>query len=172
MKRRGFTVVELIITITIMGILLTLAVVNLSSTQANARDAERASDVQSIANHLEIFYKNGSTASASTSVGRYPSIELLATGETSVKAFLPDIDALSATAPDSSTVADSFIPATNSTQTEAGVLPQPTKSQYVYQPIKTDGTLCTTEAEECRKFVIYYRLEVTDTVKKLMSKNQ
>lgn len=38
MERRGFTIVELIITITIMGILLTLAVVNVGTTQLNARD--------------------------------------------------------------------------------------------------------------------------------------
>ena len=40
MKARGFTVVEILVVIIIMAILLTLAVVNVRSTQINARDAE------------------------------------------------------------------------------------------------------------------------------------
>lgn len=170
MKQLGFTIVELAITITIMAILLALAVVNINSAQANGRDAERAADVAAIANHLEIFYKEGN--SSSTSLGRYPSTGLLASGETSIKASLPNIDLSSVTAPDATSVATSFILATNNVQTVGGVLPQPTISQYVYQPLQTDGTLCTTGAQECRKFAIYYRTEVDNTVKKIISKNQ
>jgi hypothetical protein len=153
-----------------MGILLTLAVVNLSATQVNARDAERSSDVATIATNLETFYKNGTPTS--TSVGRYPSTDLLSNAETSIKAYLPDINLVSVTAPGAASVAASFLPATNSVQTEVGVLPQPTIAQYVYQPIQADGTLCTTETQECRKFAIYYRSEVDNTVKKIISKNQ
>ena len=170
MKSRGFTIVELVIVITIMGILLTLAVVNITATQVNARDTKRSSDTASIANSLETFYKNGT--STSTSVGRYPSTALLASAETSIKAFLPDIDLAVVTAPGAPNVGASFIPATNAVQTEVGVLPQPTIAQYVYQPIQADGTLCTTESQECRKFAIYYRSEIDNTVKKIISKNQ
>jgi len=49
MKRRGFTIIELIIVVTIMGILLTIGVVNLRGSQANGRDAERKVDVDTIA---------------------------------------------------------------------------------------------------------------------------
>lgn len=170
MLKRGFTIVELAITITIMGILLTLAVVNVSSTQVNARDTERKSDVESIANYLEIFYKNG--ASGSTVLGRYPSTQLLSSGETSIKTFLPDIDLAAVTAPGATSVATSFIPATNNVQTETGVTPLPTLSQYVYQPIQSSGALCTSESQECRKFALYYRSEVEGVVKKVISKNQ
>lgn len=170
MKMHGFTVVELIITITVMGILLTLAVVNISASQVNARDSERKSDVEAIVSHLEVFYKSGTTGS--TTVGRYPSTALLANGETSIQSFLRDIDMDSVTAPGATSVATSFVPATNAIQTEVGVLPSPTIAQYVYQPIQANDTLCTTELQECRKFIIYYRSEVDGTVKKTMSKNQ
>lgn len=170
MKMRGFTVVEIVITITVMGILLALAVVNISSTQVNARDAERKVDVEAIGNYLEIFYKNGSTASPTP--GRYPSTQLLANGETSLKSFLPDVNLTTTIAPGATNVATSFLPATNSTQTETGVSPQPTTSQYVYQPIQTDGSLCNAESQECRKFNIFYKLENDNSVKKVMSKNQ
>ena len=59
MTRRGFTIVELIITITIMGILLALAVVNVNGTQVKARDDQRVSSVQTIGNYLDIFYTSG-----------------------------------------------------------------------------------------------------------------
>ena len=39
--RRGFTIVEIVIVMVIMGILLGLAVLNISSSQANTRDNER-----------------------------------------------------------------------------------------------------------------------------------
>lgn len=170
MKQHGFTLVELVITITIMVILLTLAVANLTATQANSRDSERVSDVGAIANNMETFYKTG--INTSTVLGRYPSTALLATGSTSIKTFFPYIDLESVTAPDAVSVAASFVAATNTIQTVSGVLPQPTISQYVYQPIQTDGSLCTTESQECRKFIIYYRTEVDNTVKKTISKHQ
>lgn len=59
MTRRGFTIVELIIVITIIGILLTLAVVSLNGSQEKARDDERKADIQSIAQHLEALYTSG-----------------------------------------------------------------------------------------------------------------
>ena len=63
MRRRGFTIIELVITITIMAILLTLGVVSLSGTQKNARDSERKSDISTIALNLESYYLSGTDSS-------------------------------------------------------------------------------------------------------------
>jgi len=167
MYRRGFTVVELIIVITIMSILLVLGVVNLRSTQANARDEERKTDIESIALQLENFYLSGTDGS--TTIGDYPPTTL--TGA-AIQPSLRDADMKSFTAPGAASLAASFIPATNITQTTAGIAPQPTISQYVYQPLQSDGTLCTTGAQECRKFNLYYRLEGDATVYMVGSKNQ
>jgi prepilin-type N-terminal cleavage/methylation domain-containing protein len=181
MKRTGFTIVELIITLSIMLILLSLAVVNLTSSQANGRDIERKTDIDTIANHMETFYKSGTNTS--TSLGRYPSTAIFDTSsnsdkekaiKTSIKTFFPyiDVDYDSVKTPGSKTVLSSFIPATNTIETIAGVSPQPTKDQYVYQPIQTNGSLCTTELQECRRYNLYYRTEVDNTIKKLSSKRQ
>jgi len=174
MTRRGFTIVELIITITIMGILLTLAVVNVNSTQIQARDNERKVDIESIANALEGYYLTG--ADGSLNLGRYPSTAL-AGDVTTLKNNLRDIDLKSFTAPGIEDPMTTFIPSTNtgtakSIQTTAGVLPQPTKDQYVYQAIKTDGSICTAAAIDCRKFNLFYRLESDNTVYRVTSKNQ
>ena len=169
MKYSGFTLVELVITVTIMTILLSLAAVSLTSTLANQRDAERASDINTIANNLENYYKVGNGGSTTN---RYPSTALLASGATSIKSFFPRADIDTFTAPDTASVSVSFIPATNAVATVAGVTPQPTKSQFVYQPIQNNGTLCTAESQECRRFNLFYRTEIDNTVKKFISKHQ
>jgi len=168
MIRRGFTIVELIITITIMGILLTLAVVNVNTTQLKSRDNERKADVESIATALESFFSIG--GNNPMPLGRYPSIGLVSPGN--VVLNLRDVDLKSFTAPGAASSDATFIAATNNVQTAVGILPAPTISTYVYQPIKSDGTLCLSSDVDCRKYNIFYRLEVDNAVYKLTSKNQ
>jgi prepilin-type N-terminal cleavage/methylation domain-containing protein len=101
----GFTLVELLITITIMVILMTLAVFSLRSVQANARDEERETDISAIARGLEQRYVNGSPSSppirdvnenpitvpTNFKKGEYPSVNELryAKGET-IASYSPD----------------------------------------------------------------------------------
>lgn len=169
MKTRGFTVVEIIITVTVMGILLLLAVVNVNSSQANARDDQRKADTQSIAIALESYYLIRPNAASATS--RYPSTNQI-TSESAILSIMPDVVISSFIAPGATTVAESFIPATNTNQTVGGVLPQPTTSQYVYQPLNATGGLCNLTATVCRKFNIFYRLETDSVVYRLESRNR
>jgi prepilin-type N-terminal cleavage/methylation domain-containing protein len=174
MTRRGFTIVELIITITIMGILLTLAVVNVGTTQARARDDARKSNIESIASNIESFYISGTDASIN--FARYPSLELVGTSS-NITLILRDADIKAFLPPGTTDVTQTFLSSTNtgtspSIQTTAGVLPQPTTSQYVYQPIKSDGSICAVGDIDCRKFNLYYRLESDNNVYKWTSKNQ
>ena len=158
MNRRGFTVVELVIVIFIMGALLILGVANLRGSQISARDSERKTDIETIALHLENYYTSAST-------GQYPSTSLVS-NITTIKTALPDIDTASITAPGLTDWSQTFIASTNvgstNIQTTTGVLPQPTTNQYVYQPIKNDGTVCA-GSDVCLKFNLYYRLEQLTT---------
>jgi prepilin-type N-terminal cleavage/methylation domain-containing protein len=120
----------------------------------------------------------GGTANSSTSSGpaaliatpgTYPGVSI--TSSPLITTYLPDADTkTSFTAPGQSNPYTTFIPATNAIQTAAGVLPQPTISQYVYQPIDSLGNLCY--SYDCRKFNIYYRSEIDNTVNMITSKNQ
>lgn len=58
-KLRGFTLVELMITMVIMVILMTVAIVSLRGSEVNARDAKRSSDIETIARGLEQRYNSG-----------------------------------------------------------------------------------------------------------------
>jgi len=100
----------------------------------------------------------GTTAAHTTT---YPSTALTATTASMIQA-LRDIDTKSITAPGITDPTLTFISATNNVQTTADVLPQPTKDQYIYQPIHSDGSLCN-DAAECRKFNLYYKLENATT---------
>jgi len=169
MKRYGFTIVELIIIITIMGILITLGVVNLNGSQANARDAKRKTDIETIAIHLETFYTSGTDGSIS--VGRYPSTDELFGTDSNIRIpiVLRDIDLASVKAPGISNI--SLFAATNNLQTANNVIPSPTIDRYIYQPLQSDGTLCLNATQDCRKFNLYTLLENGDQLM-VTSKNQ
>lgn len=57
-RQSGFTIVELLIVIVIIGILATLVIVTFSGVQQKARDSERKTDVNAVASQLEAAYAN------------------------------------------------------------------------------------------------------------------
>lgn len=53
--KKAFTLIELLIVITIIGILMALAIASYAKTRAAARDAKRQSDLEQIKSALEIY---------------------------------------------------------------------------------------------------------------------
>lgn len=64
-KQSGFTIVELLIVIVIIGILAGLVITTFAGIQARARDSERQTDINAIQKQLEAYYAN---------YGGYPSL--------------------------------------------------------------------------------------------------
>lgn len=55
MKRRGFTIVELLIVIVVIGILAAVTIVAYNGIQKRARDAARTGDISSLMKAIEIY---------------------------------------------------------------------------------------------------------------------
>jgi prepilin-type N-terminal cleavage/methylation domain-containing protein len=69
-RQSGFTIVELLIVIVVIGILATLVIVTFTGIQQKARDSQRQTDIQALDSHLESYYAQN---------GSYPSLAVLTT---------------------------------------------------------------------------------------------
>lgn len=163
-KQTGFTVIEMVVVLVIIGILTGIAISRYGSAEADARDTERKTDVESIAKHFEGLFSKTIYDSASVVVKQdssYPSTTLV----TSLAVF-DGIDDKALRAPGVS--ADQAISIINAGSTAD---PEPTISQYVYLPLNNTGGLCTASSG-CRSFTIFYRTEADNTVRKITSLRQ
>jgi prepilin-type N-terminal cleavage/methylation domain-containing protein len=55
-KRKGFTLIELMVSIAIIGILTAVVIANAANSKAKARDAKRVADIAQIQLALELYY--------------------------------------------------------------------------------------------------------------------
>jgi prepilin-type N-terminal cleavage/methylation domain-containing protein len=188
MKRHaGFTLIELLITLTVMVVLVVLAVVSLRSTQANARDEERKTDVENIARGLEQRYINGNrmiTAPAYVQRGSYPGVNEMLHGMGQSQAgfdpaqivggylteLMPDTSPANFIPPGNGTFVLSCTSACQPAETQSVIDAATTISTYVYEPIDKSGNVCG--LGDCVRFNLYYRTEKDNIVHKVTSKNQ
>ena len=70
--KKGFTLIELMVVIAIIGLLASVVIASLNSARVKARDTRRISDLEQIRNALELYYNTN---------GNYPIISRWATSE-------------------------------------------------------------------------------------------
>lgn len=72
-NKEGFTIVELLIVIVIIGILAAISIVSYNGVAAKARDAQRVQDIQTIAKALELYYVDNGEFPSSICASNCPS---------------------------------------------------------------------------------------------------
>lgn len=179
-KGRGFTIVELVVVLTIMAILLVLVTVGLAASQKNARNAKRVSDIEAIARGLEVRYKQGNPRATEsggmTNPGQYPgSNEMLHITGWDRATFTP-IQIVGGYLTDAlpGTTTSNFIPpgatgiafglscvwACDAPETPAAnavINSQTTMTTYIYEPVGKNGEFCANSG--CVRYNLYYRDE-------------
>jgi type II secretion system protein G len=65
--RKGFTLIELLVVVALIGVLTTLVMANLASGRERSRDAQRKSDLRSMATALRLYYNDKGFYPGSTS---------------------------------------------------------------------------------------------------------
>lgn len=150
MKKRnikGFTIIELLIVIAIIGILAGLVLNNFQGAQAKARDVQRKTRMNSIYSKLEEYYNNN---------GAYPDGALSTT-------VLPGIDGAALTDTSDGAIQYSFA--------TAATTPNPTVAKGSGTEFAYAGYSCTNATAQspvgstCQKYLIRTYLEKDPTNK-------
>ena len=135
-KSKGFTIVELLIVIVVIGILATLVIVTFTGIQQKARDSKRKTDIGAVQAALESYYSSNNT---------YPTVTDLNSStwiSSNLKGF--DINALQD-------------PKGNSPTVISGTTPSGTQYAYNVTPSGCDDS--ANSANPCTNFGIYAKLE-------------
>lgn len=141
-KESGFTLVELLIVIVVIGILAAIVITTFTNVQKKGRDAERKSDVKSIASHMEIYFSENA---------KYPTLANLndATWRGNNAQGLND-----------DLLAD---PSNPTVTTILGTAPGGTSSDYQYSYVATPtGCDNTATGGDCTDFTLEANLENED----------
>ncbi|HEX8182757.1 MAG TPA: prepilin-type N-terminal cleavage/methylation domain-containing protein [Candidatus Saccharimonadales bacterium] len=139
--QQGFTIVELLIVIVVIGILAALVITTYNGIQQKGRNTERTTDLKAIQGQLEAFYATN---------GRYPtSANLGSTSATNVAFIQSEMKGL-----DKEALRD---PKATATPLDYSLASSPTANKYSYAPSgDAAGSTCdnTPTGGDCTKYVL------------------
>ncbi len=160
-KYSGFTIIELVIVITIMAILTSVVVISLRTSQENAKTKERQDDVDAIARAFETTYHEINPDGEQPSypqLNSYPYMGALTMMESGSKKSPTD------------SASNSLVNATNASTSPPSPTPSASYDKYVYQPLTATGSLCQVGSGVCVRFNLYYYNGSTYSVKESLNR--
>jgi prepilin-type N-terminal cleavage/methylation domain-containing protein len=69
LRQKGFTLIELMVVVAIIGILMAAGILAFTNAQQNARDSRRRADIDAISKAMEQFYQNNDSAYPTSNAG-------------------------------------------------------------------------------------------------------
>ena len=145
-QNKGFTIVELLIVIVVIGILALLVITTYAGIQAKARNSKRVTDLKSLQTKLEAFYNDN---------GYYPNLGDMQSN-TWLTANMKGIDLTSTVDPSAAnTVTNDIVNATSATDNHA--------KQYAYFVTDASGSSCAGAGNDvnCAKYTLIATYEGT-----------
>jgi prepilin-type N-terminal cleavage/methylation domain-containing protein len=164
-REAGFTIIELIVVIVVIGILMTIGVASNANVLASSRDSQRIEDVTSITRLLESIYTNQSAGGP-----QYPTATDFVSAVQSHTGYTTTTDASIFTAPGDT--ASSVMAAGSSTPPASSGSGLPATDQYIYQPLTSDNKYCKNSPQICVRYKLYYVLETTHSLVTIDSGHQ
>lgn len=132
-KQDGFTFLELIIVLVVIGVLSAIVISTYSGIQAKSRNTKRQSDIQSIQTNLEAFYSQN---------GYYPSLTNINNSTWRQKNM---------TKLETQTMID---PSAEQSNTNPQLSASPEKKVYSYKVTDSNGNSCESDDTNCAKYTL------------------
>lgn len=151
-RKHGFTIIELVVTIVILGLLISISIFGYNKIQADSRDSQRSARIGAITEALEKYYAKN---------GEYPSCAAMTQDGTTVATNVLvglEKDALLIPHPGS---------ATNSITCTGLTGSSPDAYAYV-----GDGSAVCNSGTSCLQYTLQYKEEGTGAIKSVASRHQ
>jgi len=88
-KRQGFTLIELMVVVAIVGILMAAGIVTFTNAQQKSRDGRRRADIDALAKALEQYHVNNQTYYGSGSGSNQPTFWVTGFHDTLLGSYFP-----------------------------------------------------------------------------------
>lgn len=137
-RNQGFTIVELLIVIVVIGILALLVITTYSGIQAKARNSKRQTDVASLQTQIEAFFSQN---------GYYPSLTDM-NSSTWLTTNMKSLDQ------------NALIDPSNPTQSKT-LVAAPVAKSYAYAVTDSSGASCEATDTNCAKYTLTATYEGT-----------
>ena len=137
-RNQGFTIVELLIVIVVIGILALLVITTYSGIQAKARNAKRETDMASLQTQLEAFFSQN---------GYYPSLTDMNTASF-LSGQMKSLDQ------------NALIDPSNATQSKT-LVAAPVAKSYAYAVSTSAGASCESDDTTCAEYTLTATFEGT-----------
>ena len=137
-NNKGFTIVELLIVIVVIGILALLVITTYSGIQQKARNSKRSSDVSAVQTQMEAFFQQS---------GYYPSLTDM-NSSTWLATNMKSLDQ------------NALVDPSNATQSKT-LVAAPVAKSYSYAVTDASGASCEATDTNCAKYTLTATFEGT-----------